>query len=81
MTAVADILPGHPGLTGDAARSRSEESGLGLAIAWENTRLHGGYIETGNHPDGGALFALLLPVSRDALAMAPGDEPVTVTRS
>ena len=26
----------------DTARSRSEDSGLGLAIAWENTRLHGG---------------------------------------
>jgi two-component system sensor histidine kinase MtrB len=65
----------------DTARSRSEDSGLGLAIAWENTRLHGGHIEAGNHPDGGALFTLLLPVSRDALAMAPDDEPVTVTRS
>jgi two-component system sensor histidine kinase MtrB len=65
----------------DTARSRSEDSGLGLAIAWENARLHGGYIEAGNHPDGGALFALVLPVSRNALAVAPDDEPVTVTRS
>ena len=65
----------------DTARSRSEDSGLGLAIAWENARLHGGYIEAGNHPDGGALFALVLPLSRNAFAMAPDDEPVTVTRS
>jgi two-component system sensor histidine kinase MtrB len=45
----------------DAARSRSEDSGLGLAIAWENTRLHGGTIEAANHPGGGALFTLRLP--------------------
>jgi two-component system sensor histidine kinase MtrB len=64
----------------DTARARSEGSGLGLAIAWENARLHGGCIEAGNHPDGGALFTLLLPVSRNALAMLPGDEPVTVAR-
>jgi two-component system sensor histidine kinase MtrB len=65
----------------DTARARSEGSGLGLAIAWENARLHGGHVEAGNHPDGGALFTLLLPLSRNALAMLPGDEPVTVTRS
>jgi two-component system sensor histidine kinase MtrB len=65
----------------DTARARSEGSGLGLAIAWENARLHGGHIEAGNHPDGGAVFTLWLPVHRDALVMAPDDEPVTVTRS
>ena len=48
----------------DTARSRSEDSGLGLAIAWENTRLHGGHIEAANHPGGGALFTLGLPISR-----------------
>jgi len=62
------------------ARTRSGGSGLGLAIAWENTRLHGGHIEAANHPGGGALFTLLLPLSRDVPAMLPGDEPVTVTR-
>jgi two-component system sensor histidine kinase MtrB len=62
------------------ARARSEGSGLGLAIAWENARLHGGCIEAGNHPGGGALFTLLLPVSRTALAMPPAGEPVTVAR-
>jgi two-component system, OmpR family, sensor histidine kinase MtrB len=65
----------------DTARSRSEDSGLGLAIAWENTRLHGGHIEAANHPGGGALFTLLLPQSRTEPAMLPDDEPVTVTRS
>ncbi len=45
----------------DTARARSEGSGLGLAIAWENARLHGGRIDAGNHPDGGAMFTLTLP--------------------
>jgi two-component system, OmpR family, sensor histidine kinase MtrB len=65
----------------DTARSRSEDSGLGLAIAWENTRLHGGHIEAANHPGGGALFTLRLPQSRPEPAMLPDDEPVTVTSS
>jgi two-component system sensor histidine kinase MtrB len=65
----------------DTARSRSEGSGLGLAIACENTRLHGGSIEAANHPGGGALFTLLLPLSPAAPAALPDREPVTVTRS
>jgi len=46
----------------DTARARSEGSGLGLAIAWENARLHGGRIDTGDHPGGGAVFTVVLPV-------------------
>jgi two-component system sensor histidine kinase MtrB len=46
----------------DTARTRSEGSGLGLAIAWENVRLHGGYIHAGNHPDGGAVFTVSIPL-------------------
>jgi len=65
----------------DTARSRSEGSGLGLAIAWENTRLHGGHIEAANHPGGGALFTLLLPLSPAAPTVLPDGEPVTVTCS
>jgi two-component system sensor histidine kinase MtrB len=65
----------------DTARSRSEDSGLGLAIAWENARLHGGRIGAANDPGGGALFTLWLPVRRTGPAMLPEDEPVTVTRS
>ena len=64
-----------------SARSRSEDSGLGLAIAWENTRLHGGHIEAANHPGGGALFTLWLPLRPSAPAVLPDGEPVTVTRS
>ena len=65
----------------DTARTRSEGSGLGLAIAWENARLHGGHIEAGNHSDGGALFTVVLPLGRNALAASPDGEPATVTRS
>jgi two-component system sensor histidine kinase MtrB len=48
----------------DAARLRSEGSGLGLAIAWENVKLHGGSLEAGNAPDGGARFTVRLPRGR-----------------
>jgi two-component system sensor histidine kinase MtrB len=65
----------------DTARSRSEDSGLGLAIVWENTRLHGGHIEAANHSGGGALFTLWLPVRQTVPAVLPDGEPVTVTRS
>lgn len=47
----------------DTARARSEGSGLGLAIAWENARLHGGHIHASNHPDGGAVFTISLPLN------------------
>jgi len=67
----------------DTARARSEGSGLGLAIACENTRLHGGTIEAANHPAGGALFTLCLPLSRPepVPVTRPNEEPVAVTRS
>ena len=45
----------------DAARTRTPGSGLGLAIARENARLHGGSLEAGNRPGGGACFVLRLP--------------------
>ncbi|SEP18963.1 sensor histidine kinase [Amycolatopsis saalfeldensis] len=44
----------------DSSRARSEGSGLGLSIARENARLHGGDIEAGNTLDG-ARFVLRLP--------------------
>ncbi|GFE15698.1 two-component sensor histidine kinase [Streptomyces glebosus] len=46
----------------DGARTRSEGSGLGMAIALENARLHGGTIELAPPaPDAGAVFVLRLP--------------------
>ncbi|HVT69364.1 MAG TPA: HAMP domain-containing sensor histidine kinase [Trebonia sp.] len=57
----------------DTARARSAGSGLGLAIAWENARLHGGRIDAGSHPGGGAVFTLSLPVT--GRLPASGTEP------
>lgn len=51
-----------------ASRPRSEGSGLGLSIATENARIHGGSITAANSPEGGAVFTLRLP--RDASALA-----------
>ncbi|MGX2992816.1 ATP-binding protein [Streptomyces sp. JNUCC 64] len=45
----------------DSARTRSEGSGLGTAIALENARLHGGTLTAADRPGGGALFTLRLP--------------------
>ncbi|MER6814563.1 HAMP domain-containing sensor histidine kinase [Spirillospora sp. NPDC000708] len=68
---VADGGPGIPDdllpvvfdrfVKAEAARSRSEGSGLGLSIAKENAVLHGGTLEAANGPDGGAVFTLWLP--------------------
>ncbi|MFE9297978.1 sensor histidine kinase [Streptomyces niveus] len=44
------------------ARSRSESSGLGLAITAENVHLHGGHIHAANRPGGGAVFTVELPL-------------------
>ncbi|MES9604507.1 HAMP domain-containing sensor histidine kinase [Actinomadura verrucosospora] len=68
---VADRGPGLPPdvaavvfdrfVKAEAARSRSEGSGLGLSIARENALLHGGTLEAANGPEGGAVFTLWLP--------------------
>lgn len=48
----------------DRARSRSEGgSGLGLAIARKIAEAHGGTLFIANHPQGGALVTLTLPIS------------------
>jgi two-component system, OmpR family, sensor histidine kinase MtrB len=60
----------------DTARVRSEGSGLGVAIAWENARLHGGRIDAGNHPNGGAVFTVILPITVNVpVPMAPEAQP------
>ncbi|WP_371402648.1 HAMP domain-containing histidine kinase [Kribbella sp. NBC_00662] len=41
-------------------------SGLGLAMAQATAQAHGGRIVAGRAPEGGALFQVLLPVTRDA---------------
>lgn len=49
---------------GDASRTRGMDgsSGLGLAIARAIVEAHHGKLEAGNHPDGGAVFTILLPL-------------------
>ncbi len=49
----------------DTARTRSEGSGLGLSITAENVRIHGGTVRAANHPAGGAVFTVELPLRRD----------------
>ena len=47
----------------DKGRSRTEGgSGLGLAIARQLARAHGGDLAAENHPQGGAIFTLALPL-------------------
>ncbi|WUT69516.1 HAMP domain-containing histidine kinase [Streptomyces sp. NBC_00670] len=47
------------------SRTRSENSGLGLAITAENVRLHGGRLRAANAPGGGAVFTAELPLHRE----------------
>ncbi|MFH8977023.1 ATP-binding protein [Streptomyces sp. NPDC017890] len=51
----------------DSARARSEGSGLGPAITTENARLHGGTLRAANHPHGGAVFTVVLPLRPDGV--------------
>ncbi|MFF8376199.1 ATP-binding protein [Streptomyces sp. NPDC015661] len=72
VTEVADRGPGiHPDVLphvfdrfykADQARTRSAGSGLGLAITLENVRLHGGTVRAANHPAGGAVFIVRMPL-------------------
>ena len=53
---------------GDPSRVKSQRtgSGLGLSIAQQIATTHGGRIQAGNHPQGGALIELILPTSGPA---------------
>ena len=50
---------------GDASRTRQGAggSGLGLSIAKALVEAHGGTLDARNHPEGGAVFTLYLPLS------------------
>jgi two-component system sensor histidine kinase MtrB len=86
--AVIEVLDSGPGIPDavlplifdrfyktDTARTRTEGSGLGLAITTENVRLHHGTVHAANHPRGGALFTVELPLSQDGLAPDPSETP------
>jgi signal transduction histidine kinase len=45
--------------------TKSEGMGIGLAICQSIASTHGGSIAAANHPEGGALFTITLPVMRD----------------
>jgi signal transduction histidine kinase len=65
-----------PGIPADLAdriwspdfTTKSRGTGLGLAIVRQTLRHHGGEITAGNHPEGGAVFDVRLPLTR-----SPGD--------
>ncbi len=87
---VIEVLDSGPGISetvlphifdrfykSDTARTRTEGSGLGLAITAENVHLHGGTIRAANHPDGGALLTVELPLpeAKPGSASDPEAEP------
>jgi len=65
----AGILPEEvehlfePFFQGDIGRRIKQGMGLGLAIAHQLTHAHGGNLELKNHPEGGTLAILTLPVA------------------
>jgi two-component system sensor histidine kinase MtrB len=60
----------------DKARGRSEGSGLGLSIAWENARLHDGELSARNRPEGGAVFTFRLPHRRPEPEAEPDNQDI-----
>ncbi|MFJ9027394.1 sensor histidine kinase [Streptomyces sp. NPDC102274] len=79
--AVIEVTDSGPGIAEEAmphiferfykastTRTRSESSGLGLAITVENVHLHGGRVSAANLPGGGAAFTVELPLNRDSAA-------------
>ncbi|GAA2542090.1 hypothetical protein GCM10010398_31120 [Streptomyces fimbriatus] len=83
--AVIEVLDSGPGIPdsvlphvferfykSDAARTRTEGSGLGPAITAENVRMHGGTVRAANRPEGGAVFTVELPLRRDESTRGSG---------
>ncbi|MFE5136117.1 ATP-binding protein [Streptomyces fagopyri] len=81
--AVIEVTDAGPGIAEEAmphiferfykantARTRSDSSGLGLAITAENVYLHGGRVSAANRPEGGSVFTVELPLRRDSSASA-----------
>ncbi|GAA0919692.1 MtrAB system histidine kinase MtrB [Pseudonocardia zijingensis] len=82
------LRPGEAGLVfnrfwraEESRARRSGGSGLGLSIAIEDARLHGGWLQAWGEPGKGAAFRLTLPrtvgdvVESSPLPLGPGEEP------
>jgi signal transduction histidine kinase len=54
--------PRHLFGRGEHGQDSKSGTGLGLAIVAEAVQNHGGHISAANHPDGGAVFTIQLPV-------------------
>jgi signal transduction histidine kinase len=64
--------------TGKAQPDRAENpTGLGLAIVRELAGAMGGNVEANNHPDGGALLSLALPIVAPGAEQQPADAQAT----
>jgi two-component system osmolarity sensor histidine kinase EnvZ len=53
----------QPFVRGDSART-SQGSGLGLAIVARIVKMHNGRLDISNHPDGGLIAKIVLPLNR-----------------
>ena len=51
-------------------------AGLGLMIVRETALLHNGSVSVANHPDGGAVFALAIPLSIPSMALREARQPI-----
>jgi C4-dicarboxylate-specific signal transduction histidine kinase len=76
---VRDSGPGFPAdLAGSLftpfVTTKQHGLGIGLAIARSIAEAHGGGIDARNHSDGGAIFTVTLPISRELAA-----EPIPAT--
>jgi len=54
----------EPFYQGDIGRRIKQGMGLGLAIAYQLANAHGGSLELKNHPEGGVIAILTLPMAR-----------------
>jgi signal transduction histidine kinase len=79
-TLVLEVADDGPGVAHDQRETiferyrrgvRSSGTGLGLAIVGEIVGLHGGAIDVGDAPEGGALFTVELPLRTQRVAAEP----------
>ncbi len=87
-SAVVGVRDNGPGIADDSllkvfdpfftTKPPGRGTGLGLWISWNIVKDHGGAIEAGNHPDGGAVVLFTLPLAVDGKgkrSTVPGPVP------